>query len=105
MMNMFQPIVNQVEPIAEYLEFIFEKKEAHALGSRDNNDNWLPFDELRAEFFFPSCNYVRQTYSTACCLAEVAAATFLIKFRDPKKATSGYLLSICRKKLGNGVWK
>ncbi len=33
MMNIFQPIVNQVEPFAEYLEFIFEKKVAHALGS------------------------------------------------------------------------
>jgi hypothetical protein len=33
MMNIFQPIVNQVEPFVEYLEFTFEKKEAHALGS------------------------------------------------------------------------
>ncbi len=32
MMNIFQPIVNQVEPFAKYLEFIFEKKVAHALG-------------------------------------------------------------------------
>ncbi len=59
---------------------------AHALGSRDNNDNWLLFDKLHAELFFPSRNYVRQTHSTAYCWAEVAGATFLIKFRDPKKA-------------------
>jgi hypothetical protein len=98
MMNIFQPIVNQVEPFAEYLKFIFEKKEAHALGSQDNNDNWFPFIEMRAEFFFPSHNYVRQTHSTACCLAEVAAATFLIKFRDPEKATSDYLSSISGKR-------
>ncbi len=44
--------------------------------------------------FFPTHNYVHQTHDTACHLAEVAAATFLIEFRDPKKATSNYLSSI-----------
>jgi hypothetical protein len=33
MMSIFQPIINQVKPFAEILEFIFEKKVAHALGS------------------------------------------------------------------------
>ena len=91
MMNIFEPIVDQVEPFAEYLEFIFENKEGNALGSRDKADKWFPFDELRAELFFPTRNYVRQTHSIACRLAEVAAATFLIEFRDPKKATLDYL--------------
>jgi hypothetical protein len=40
----------------------------------------LPFDELHAEQFFLTWNYVRQTHSIACRLAEVAAATFLIEF-------------------------
>jgi hypothetical protein len=70
--NIFQPIVNQVELFAEYLEFIFEKKVAHALGSQDNNDNWLLFDELCAESFFPSCSmYVNTFYclllGRSCC--------------------------------------
>ncbi len=94
MMNIFEPIANQVEPFAEYLEFIFGNKEGHALGSREKADKWLPVDELHAELFFPTQNYVRQTHSIACCLAEVAAATFLIEFHDPKKATSDYLSSI-----------
>ena len=38
MMNIFEPIVDQVEPFAEYLEFIFENKEGHALGSREKAD-------------------------------------------------------------------
>ena len=96
MMHIFEPIVNQVDPFAEYLEYIFEKKEAHELCTRGKLDKWLPFDELRAELFFPTRNYVRQTHDTACRLAEVAAATFLIEFRDPKKATSEYLSSISR---------
>ena len=100
MMNIFEPIVDQVEPFAEYLEFIFENKEGQALGSRDKADKWLPFDELRAELFFPTRNYVRQTHSISCRLAEVAAATFLIEFRYPKKATSDYLSSIS----GIGSW-
>ncbi len=78
MMNIFEPIVDQVEPFAEHLEFIFENKEGHVLGSREKANKWLPFDELRAELFFPTRNYVCQTHSIACCLAEVAAATFLI---------------------------
>jgi hypothetical protein len=78
LMNIFEPIVDQVEPFAEYLEFIFENKEGHALGSREKADKWLSFDELHSELFFPTWNYVRRTHSIACCLAEVAAATFLI---------------------------
>ena len=77
-MNIFEPIVDQDKPFAEYLEFKIENKEGHALGSRENADKWLPFDELRAELFFPTWNYVRQIHSIACCLAEVAAATFQI---------------------------
>ncbi len=78
MMNIFEPIVDQVEPFAEYLEFIFENKEGHALGSREKADKWLSFDELHAELFFPTQNNIRETHSIACHLAEVAAATFLI---------------------------
>jgi hypothetical protein len=80
MMNIFEPIADQVEPFAEYLEFIFENKEGHALGSREKVDKWLPFDELHAELLFPTQNYACQTHSIACRLAEVAAATFLIEF-------------------------
>ena len=93
-MNIFEPIVNQVDPFAKYLEYTFEKNEAHELCTRGKCDKWLPFAELQAQLFFPTCNYVRQTHDTACRLAEVAAATFLIEFRDPKKATSNYLSSI-----------
>ncbi len=80
MMNIFEPIVDQVEPFAEFFEFIFENKEGHSLGSREKADKWLPFDELCAELFFPTQNYVCQTHSITCRLAKVAAATFLIEF-------------------------
>ncbi len=78
MMNIFEPIVDQVEPFAEYLEFVFKNKEGHALGSRKKANKWLPIDELHAELFFPTRNYIRQTHSIACRLVEVATATFLI---------------------------
>jgi hypothetical protein len=100
MMNIFEPIVDQVEPFAEYLEFIIENKEGHALGSREKANKWLPFDELRAELFFPTRTYVCQTHSIACRLAEVAAATFLIEIQDSKKTTLDYLSSIS----GIGSW-
>ncbi len=44
--------------------------------------------------FCTTRSYIRPTHDTASHLAEVAAATFLIEFRDPKKATSDYLSSI-----------
>jgi hypothetical protein len=72
MMNIFEPIVNQVDPFAEYLEYIFEKKEAPELCIRDTRDKWLPFNELQAELFFLTHNYTRQTHDTACRLAEIA---------------------------------
>jgi hypothetical protein len=77
-----------------YLEYTFKKKEAHEHCTQNKLDKWLPFDALQAELFRPTCNYVHQTHDTACRLAEVAAATFLIEFRDPKKAASDYLLNI-----------
>jgi hypothetical protein len=94
MMNIFEPIVNQVEPFSQYLEYAFKKKEAREHCTQNKHDKRLPFDELQAELFYPTCNYVRQSHDTACRLAEVAAATFLIESRDPKKATSDYLLNI-----------
>ncbi len=46
MMNIFEPIVNQVEPFAQYLEYTFKKKEAHELCTPNKHDKWLSFDEL-----------------------------------------------------------
>ncbi len=62
MMNICEPIVNQIDPFAEYLECIFEKKVAHELCTRDKHMKWLSFEELQAELFFPTCNHVRQTH-------------------------------------------
>ncbi len=52
MMNIFEPVVNQVDPFVEYLEYIFEKKEAHELCTRGKRDKWLPFDELEQNCSF-----------------------------------------------------
>lgn len=94
MMNIFCPIMDKIPPFQEYLQHMFEEKRTFALGSRKDNDRWLPFDELIAELFYPSVDYIRQSNEIACELAAVVAATFLTEFRDTNKATSASLSSI-----------
>ncbi len=93
MMDDVKPIVTKVDAFSGYLQYIFEQKESFIVGSRKSKDKWLPFDELQAELFYPTLDYIRQTHSVSCHLAVVAANAFLAEFRDPRKATSNWLFS------------
>jgi hypothetical protein len=93
-MNIFQDITKQVDPFKDYLAFIFEEKQSYPVGSRSEEDAVLPFDQLRAELFYPERDENRKSYRMACRLAEEAATTILTELRDPSKATSHYLSSL-----------
>ena len=93
-MNIFNEIVEQVDPFEEYLNYIFEEQQSYPVGSRDKDDAMLPFDQLRAELFYPERKENRRTHDIACQLAENIAITILVELRDPKKATSHYLSSL-----------
>ena len=95
MMDMFLEIAEKVDPFATYLEFMFTEKQNRSVGGTNSEDGRvLPYDELRAELFYPARADIRQTNIIACRLAEDAASTFLMEFRDTSKATSAYLSSI-----------
>ncbi len=64
-----------------------------------------PFNELIAELFYFSVDYIRQSNKIACELAGVVAATFLSEFRDTNKATSASLSSISGVKSAANVSK
>ncbi len=105
MMNFFRPILDKISPFQECLQHIFEEKRSFALWSCKDDDQWLPFDELIAELFYPSVDYIRQSNEIACELAGVVAATFLTEFRDTNKATSASLSSISGVKSAANVSK
>ncbi len=62
--------------------------------SLDNSNCWRPFDELIAELFYPSMDYIWQSNDTTCELATIIASTFFTEFQDTTKATSMSLMSI-----------
>ncbi len=64
------------------------------MNSKDDEDNFLPYDEFRAAVFYPNRKDIISTDTLCRELAVVAATAFLIEFRDESKATSEYLSSI-----------
>jgi hypothetical protein len=73
---------------------ITEKQNQVVGGLHSEDDEVLPYVELHSKFFYPSRADIHQTNSLVCRLAEDAASTFLVEFRDTSKATSTYLSSI-----------
>ena len=95
MMSMFSEITDDIDPFQQYMEYMFEEKQSNPVGgSRAADTKTLPFDELRAELFYPTRRANRQTQDTACQLGKVIAATIIVELRDTSKATSHYLSSI-----------
>ncbi len=64
------------------------------LGSCKDEDQWVQFDELISELFYPSADYIHQSNDITCELVGVVATTFLVEFRGTNKATSTMLSSI-----------
>ena len=79
-MNIFQDIVDQVDPFKEYLDFIFEEKQSYPVGSRSKDNALLSFDQLHAELFYPEHGENLKTHRVACQIAEKTAITILTEF-------------------------
>ncbi len=55
MMDMFSDFADKVDSFADCLQFMFTEKLNKAVGGCvSNDDKVLPYDELRAELFYPS---------------------------------------------------
>lgn len=91
MMGIFSELLNTIPPFREYWDFIFEEKQTATVGS--TTDKMLPFDQLRAELFYPQSKTNQDTTEMVEALAVEVAKAILTELRDPNKATSNYLTS------------
>ena len=94
MMIIFSDLSEQIEPFQQYLQYIFEEKQSNPVGSRSDENKFLPFDELRAELFYPTRKDIRQSTSFCLRLAGEIACVFLRELRDKSKVTHEYLSSM-----------
>ena len=47
MMDMFSSIAVNIDPFAEYLEFVFTEKQSKPVtGCKSDDENFLPYDKL-----------------------------------------------------------
>lgn len=53
MMNIFQPLYQDVPELEEYLTYYFEEKESNHVGTRAKEDRVLAIDGAVAELFYP----------------------------------------------------
>ena len=94
-MNIFSPFDTTVKPLEHYLDYVFEEWTGQPNGgSRREEDKVILMDQLRAEVFYPTRSYIRETDELACQLAKELASVVLQELRDPHKVTSGYLESV-----------
>jgi hypothetical protein len=63
----------------------------------------LPYDQLNAELFYPQCKENAETTDTVILMASEVAEVMVKELRDPKIATSNYLMSV-EGKFSWGQW-
>ena len=90
MMSIFASIEAQVPPLSEYMKYFFEDKQSNTVGRRSKT---LPYDELRAELFYPQDETNQRTTQVVHDLAFEVATSMLAELRDERKATHNYLSS------------
>ena len=90
-MNIFQPLYNQLPELKDYLNYYREEKLSNTMSSFNAEDRVLAIDQAISEVFYPT--KVRNRETTPFChkLAERAATTLLVELQDSKKATHLYL--------------
>lgn len=78
MMNIFAPISQNVGDFKKHLDHIFGEKQSFAFGTCNDDEKWLPFDELRAQLFYPTSRYICQTHAhdIACQLLPLLLTLF-----------------------------
>ena len=94
MMGIFDSLKEQIPPFRDYLTYIFEEKQGSLIGPHQLEDRILPWDQLRAELFYPTRVDIIETHDFCTELACEAASIFRREFRDERKATHKYLSEI-----------
>ena len=94
MMGIFDGITKKLPPLKDCLNLILDNKQVRLLGSRKEEENFLPWDLLRSGLFYPNRKDIVDTtyfYIEPTC---EAVSIFRVEFRDKRKAASNYLSSI-----------
>ena len=79
-----------LEPLEEAMSYQYEVKQTPAVDGL----KVLPFDQLKAEIFYPTCRENTKTTELVKLMASEVAETILNELHDPRKATSNYLTSV-----------
>ena len=75
-------------PLVEAMEYQYERKQTNAI----DGSKVLPYDQLNTELFYPVKEVNKATTKTVEIMAVEIAECMLDELRDPKKATSNYLM-------------
>ena len=90
MMSMFDEFADELPPLREYFEHLYEKKRMSVI-SRKSGTKVVHLGRMRRELFAPSRKTERDTNKRVQELAKVAANSILTELRDESKATHKYL--------------
>ena len=72
------------------MTYFFEDKQSNTVRRRSKSKT-LPYDELRAELFYPADETNQRTTQVVHDLAFEVATSMLAELRDERKATHNYL--------------
>ena len=98
MMNIFQPLYQDVPELEEYLTYYFEEKESNPVGTSAKEDRVLAIDGAVAELFYPSRMENRQSTVECKPLAVRLAIRGIAECIDPRKALQEHLSAVEGKK-------
>ena len=91
MMGILKPIQDKVPTFKEYMEFMFEEHAGYAVGSREEVDKKLIYDELLVELFYHVRQETIDTYDLTISLAQEFAFVTYTDMERKDKATSAYI--------------
>ena len=98
MMGFFQVFVDELPPLNEYVNQLYEKRTQGLVPNTNVADSSktkvVPFCMLREELFNPQNEVNIQTNKMMPNIGKIVADALLCELRDPKKATSEHLSSI-----------
>jgi hypothetical protein len=90
-MNVFQPLYDDLPELEEYLDYYKEDKMGNVIGSMIDSNRVRVIDLALHELFYPTKMRNRETTEFCFTLASGIATTIIIEMEDTKKASYEYL--------------
>jgi hypothetical protein len=96
-MNIFQPLYEQLPELRDYLDFFKEDKLGNVAGSYCKGDRVPAMEQAMTEVFWPTKTRNRETTQFCRSLSVGIAVTLLTEMEHAHKATSKYLSAVMGK--------